>query len=311
MRKKDDISEKIEKIEKKEKKRSKENKVEYNVNRRGVMAGVTFGICVCLAVGGYYLVRSLADAETLNQVSNAPDQSYDSGSFSPNGGSDSDGENAGIGRGNSDGGDKSDSGERSEDRSPSTPDDSDAAATGSTENVPSNMQTEPVPSDTDTPSGTTANTTIRDTGAMTVVKGDDPVDASNNPDNSDTGAPGGEGSDGYIVIAPSEGVYTSKYSDVTVSPADDIITTAAQASTASANNDADLITEPTDVWQTTTTAGTTAARTTAARTTAATKSTGRNNGGQISSDNEIDDDDIKQIMEELGTWDAALGDYFN
>lgn len=81
MKKKDQITEKIEQLEKTEKSAEKKNKVDYGPGRRGVTVGVTLGLCAVLMVGGYFLVKTMIDNSTLDQTSNAPVQSYDSGVF--------------------------------------------------------------------------------------------------------------------------------------------------------------------------------------------------------------------------------------
>lgn len=316
MKKKGKIEEKIENIEKREKEISKENKVEYGPNRRGVAVGVTIGVCVCLAIGGYFLVKELVNSNAGDIVSNAP-ESYDSGSFAPNGGSDSAAGDGGAAEN----------------------------SVNDEQDMPSNMQTESVPTDSDTPDGTAANTTIRDTGAMTVSPADDPEDNPDTPDNPDSpgamtvspagdpegnpdtpnnpDSPGGSGNsgasvttaantDGDIVIAPSEGVYTSEYSDVTVKPSDDVVTNAAQTTTVSAADNAASATEPADVWQVTTTAGTTKATTkaTTVGTTAGTEDASSVTSVQHRGTyNEINDDTISDILDEIGTSDIDLSDF--
>lgn len=81
MKKKDQITEKIDQLEKTEKSAEKKNKVDYGPGRRGVTVGVTLGLCAVLMVGGYFLVKTMIDNSTLDQTSNAPVQSYDSGVF--------------------------------------------------------------------------------------------------------------------------------------------------------------------------------------------------------------------------------------
>ena len=83
MKKKSDISQKVEELENAEDKISKQDKIQYGPGRRGVMVGVTAGVCAVLVVGGYFLVGKLVDLSNENQTSNAPATSYDSGSFIP------------------------------------------------------------------------------------------------------------------------------------------------------------------------------------------------------------------------------------
>lgn len=83
MKKKSDISKKVEELENAENKITKQDKIQYGPGRRGVMVGVTAGICAVLVVGGYFLVGNLVDLSNENQTSNAPETSYDSGSFIP------------------------------------------------------------------------------------------------------------------------------------------------------------------------------------------------------------------------------------